>query len=301
MNGTARTLRGIFRGFFRSLRNFARLFDLGSWCGGGCFYLWQLRRHSPQRRLRLLLESLEDRVTPSVPIVGSVSPSSGDAAGSTAVAIYGWNFTGATAVTFGSTAASYSVVSGSEIDATAPSGSAGTVDVTVTNADGTSSTGSGDHFTYYVLPAVTGVSPSHGATTAGATVTITGTNLDTATAVYFGTTWSGSFTINSSTQITTTAPSVMSSATVDVTVASANGTSATSSADEFTYTHLAWTGPTATWSQSPTPPPVVTNPGSQSNDEADSVSLGISATDPSGYTLAYAAVNLPAGLSWTRR
>jgi hypothetical protein len=44
-------------------------------------------------------------------------------------------------------------------------------------------------------------------------------------------------------------------------------------------------------------PPVVTNPGNQSNQQGDSVSLQIQASDPDGDTLTYSATGLPPGLS----
>ena len=59
--------------------------------------------------------------------------------------------------------------------ATSPGGSAGTVDVTVVTAGGTSSTSSADDFTYDVVPAVTSLSPNVGPLVAGTVVTVTGT------------------------------------------------------------------------------------------------------------------------------
>jgi hypothetical protein len=50
-----------------------------------------------------------------------------------------------------------------------------------------------------------------------------------------------------------------------------------------------------TWASSPQPP-VVADPGSQTNAEGDVVSLPMQASSPSGATLTYAAQNLPAGL-----
>jgi hypothetical protein len=44
-------------------------------------------------------------------------------------------------------------------------------------------------------------------------------------------------------------------------------------------------------------PPVVTNPGDQSNVEGDSVTLNITASDPDGDVLTFSASGLPAGLS----
>jgi hypothetical protein len=64
--------------------------------------------------------------------------------------VTGTNFTGATAVRFGATAASsFTVNSATSITATSPPGT-GTVDLTVTTPGGTSAIGSGDQFTYKV-------------------------------------------------------------------------------------------------------------------------------------------------------
>lgn len=82
-------------------------------------------------------------------------------------------------------------------------------------------------------PTVTAVSPIGGSTAGGTSVTITGTNLSDATAVKFGSTSATSFTVTSSTSITATAPA--GTGTVDVTVTTADGTSATSTASKFTY------------------------------------------------------------------
>ena len=69
----------------------------------------------------------------------AVSPTSGPTTGGTAVTITGTDFTGATAVHFGTApATSYTVNSSTSITATAPAGTAGTVDVTVTTPAGTS-------------------------------------------------------------------------------------------------------------------------------------------------------------------
>jgi hypothetical protein len=85
------------------------------------------------------------------------------------------------------------------------------------------------------VPAVISVSPSSGSAGGGTSVTIIGTNLTGATAVHFGATPAVTYSVNSSTSITATAPPHAAGA-VDITVTAANGTSATSSADLFTYT-----------------------------------------------------------------
>lgn len=84
----------------------------------------------------------------SPPIVTSIDPNMDTPAGGTSVTITGTGFTGATAVNFGSTAATgYSVTSDSAIIAISPAGS-GTVDVTVTTPVGTSAVVPSDQFTY---------------------------------------------------------------------------------------------------------------------------------------------------------
>ena len=91
-------------------------------------------------------------VTPT-PTVTSVTPTSGSPAGGTSVTITGTNFTGATAVHFGTTSATtFTVGSDTSITATSPAGTAGTVNVTVTTPSATSATSAGDQFTYVTVP-----------------------------------------------------------------------------------------------------------------------------------------------------
>ncbi len=124
----------------------------------------------------------------SSPTVSAVSPNSGGTVGGTVVTITGSNFSSASAVTFGTTAASFTVLSATTILATAPAGTAGTVDVTVTTPSGTSSTSSADHFTWSTTsaPTVTGLGTTSGGTAGGTVVLITGTGFSAASAVDFG-------------------------------------------------------------------------------------------------------------------
>ena len=104
-----------------------------------------------------------------------------------------------------------------------------------TNEAGTSY-GTEVSFTTATPPTVTGISPTSGSTAGGTSVVITGTNftgLSGAAAVKFGATNATSYTVNSVTQISATSPA--GTGTVDITVTTAGGTSATSSADQFTY------------------------------------------------------------------
>ncbi len=91
-------------------------------------------------------------------------------------------------------------------------------------------------------PTVTGVSPNSGPAAGGTQVTIIGTGFTGATAVDFGANPATGLTVVNATTITADSPA--GSGAVDVTVKTPGGTSAASSADEFTYTALA--APTVT-------------------------------------------------------
>ncbi|UDM48834.1 putative Ig domain-containing protein [Cupriavidus sp. MP-37] len=82
-------------------------------------------------------------------------------------------------------------------------------------------------------PTVTAISPSSGPASGGTAVTVTGTGFVGVTAVRFGAS-AASFVVNSASSLTATAPAA-AAGTVDVTVTTAAGTSATSAADRFTY------------------------------------------------------------------
>ena len=170
------------------------------------------------------------------PAVTGVSPASGSPAGGSSVTITGAQLAGATAVHFGSAPATFHVTSTTKVTATSPAATAGgTVDVTVTTPTGTSVTSAKDQFTYSApAPTVSSVSPAGGPTAGGTSVTITGNGFSGATAVHFGANPASSVTVVSNTRITATAPAG-SAGTVDVTVTTAGGTSATGANDHFTY------------------------------------------------------------------
>jgi outer membrane protein assembly factor BamB len=84
------------------------------------------------------------------------------------------------------------------------------------------------------LPTVTKLKPNTGPVAGGTTVTITGANFAGATAVKFGSTSAGKFTVESGTSINAVSPAETAGA-VDVTVTTAGGTSAISSKDHFKF------------------------------------------------------------------
>ncbi len=83
------------------------------------------------------------------------------------------------------------------------------------------------------LPAVSSLSVQSGPATGGNSVTITGSNLGSASAVTFGVT-PASITANTATSITVTVPAQVAGA-VDVRVTTNAGISANTSADDYTY------------------------------------------------------------------
>ena len=84
----------------------------------------------------------------AVPTVTAITPNSGPNAGGTKVTITGANLTGASRVMFGTNQATSFKVKSGTITAVSPSGSTGTVAVTVTTPAGTSASVAADDFTY---------------------------------------------------------------------------------------------------------------------------------------------------------
>jgi surface protein len=129
-----------------------------------------------------------------VPVITSFTPTS--AASGTTVTITGTGLTGATAVAFGGTdATSFNVASATTITAVVASGSSGNVNVITPGGTATLS-----GFTFIPAPTITSFTPQ--IATAGATVTITGTNFNGVSDVTFGGTKAASFISISSTTIT---------------------------------------------------------------------------------------------------
>jgi hypothetical protein len=151
------------------------------------------------------------------PTVTSISPTSA-MAGAT-VTINGTNFTAATAVSFGGTAAaSFTVISPTQITAVVGAGASGNVAVTTAGGTGTLVAG----FTFiFAPPTVTSFTPTSAG--AGQTVTINGTGFTGATAVSFGGVAATSFTVVSATQITAVVAAGSASGNVSVTTPGGTG------------------------------------------------------------------------------
>jgi alpha-tubulin suppressor-like RCC1 family protein len=172
-------------------------------------------------------------VATPTPSVSLIEPHVGPLGGGATVTITGAHLGDATAVHFGSAAATeVHRVSETSVTAEAPAGT-GVVDIMVTTPYGTSATNVGDEFTYVESPSITSVSPSLGVLAGGTKVIITGTNMTGVTAVDFGLTAATAFTVLSGSEVEAIAPA--GGGTVDVTVQSPGGTSPIRTADHFTY------------------------------------------------------------------
>jgi hypothetical protein len=181
----------------------------------------------------LLVLGLEAPAFALAPTITSFTPTSGPAG--CVVTITGTNFdnplvSGATGVDFGGTnAASYTVVSATQIRAEVAAGTTGKIHVT--NADGTATSATDFTVTPGCAPTITSFTPTCGP--AGTSVSITGTNLldapNSAGTVTFNTTVAPSTAVVSATQITAFVPS--GATTGKVKVDTGVGTAATSTAD----------------------------------------------------------------------
>jgi len=173
---------------------------------------------------------------PPVAFITALEPDTGPTEGGTVVTISGGNFAGATSVAFGFAAATqFTIVSPTTITATAPAGSVGSVDVTVTTPEGTSAVNSHTQFTYGPPPQATHIDPKEGIEAGGTAVTITGSNLGEATEVRFGAASAQSFGVQSSTSVTAVSPA--GAGTVGVTVTTPYGTTTAGAHEQFTYVH----------------------------------------------------------------
>jgi len=164
---------------------------------------------------------------PATPSITSFQPTSGMVGA--AVSISGSNLTGATALSFNGTAATFTVNSATQISTTVPGG-ATTGKISVTTPNGSAS--SAADFTVTATPpapTITSFAPTTGPV--GTSVVITGTDFTGATAVTLNGMATG-FLVNSNTQITSTVPIGATTGRFSVTTP---GGTATSTSD-FTVT-----------------------------------------------------------------
>jgi hypothetical protein len=170
------------------------------------------------------------------PAVTAVAPASGPVAGGQPVTITGTNLSGTTEIHFGTAQTVPTAGTDTSLTCTTPAGNAGAADVTVVTDGGTSEVSDGGTYTYLARPTVTGLSPATGKPAGGTTVTVTGTNLASATSVTFGGAAGTGLTGVTATSLTITSPPGTAGPAVHVVVhTTLAGDSTPSTADLFTY------------------------------------------------------------------
>jgi hypothetical protein len=172
----------------------------------------------------------------AAPSIAALSAHAGPATGGRKLAIAGAHFSGAAGVMFGPPSSrhagtSLKIVSATTLTVVTPA-DAGAGYVTVTTARGGPSGLTGRAvYNFLNRPAVTALSPGSGP--AGTTVTITGTGFGYVKAVHFGSALATQLHVVSGRTVTVVAPP--GTGTVNVTVTTAGGTSAVSSAGQYAY------------------------------------------------------------------
>jgi hypothetical protein len=163
------------------------------------------------------------------PGAGHIFPDGGSPGGGTTVLMTGTGFTGASAVSFGSTpATSYTIEGDDLIAAVAPAGT-GQVAVNVTRAGGVK-----ESVGTYAYAGVSSLDTTSGSAAGGTTVTIHGSGFTNVSGVIFGVVPAQSFQVVSPTEVQATSP--VGVGTVQVQVVQDRSVTAASTASEFTYT-----------------------------------------------------------------
>ncbi|HXB69276.1 MAG TPA: hypothetical protein VNY05_13590 [Candidatus Acidoferrales bacterium] len=118
------------------------------------------------------------------PLISTIAPATATAGTTVPVTLTGQGFTGVTAVNVGAgiTVSSFTIVSGSQINATfVVAATAATQQISVTNPNGTSNT-----VTFGIVPTLSSIAPASLPASLSTTVTLTGTSLTGATVINAG-------------------------------------------------------------------------------------------------------------------
>ena len=180
-----------------------------------------------------------------VPGITSITPESGPTTGRIAIAIKGEHFLSGVTVTIGGfSALDVNVVSASEVNATIPTGTAGTADVVLTHPNWASPVTLSDEFTYIAQPPqVDSVEPPRGKVAGGTAISIIGNYFIDGATVTIGGNPATDVAFVSSIKITAKTPQIPPThplprgGTVDVVITNPDSQSGTLS-DGFTYIPL---------------------------------------------------------------
>lgn len=171
----------------------------------------------------------------NAPVLITVSPDVGPAAGGNTVTLNGGGFVQGAAVRFGTTAATVTNVTSTAITVTAPARPAGVVSVRVANPDGQTTTLT-SAYRYINPPTLISLTPATGPTTGGTRVTLAGTLFITGANVTFGGIPAEQVTVLNDTTIEALTPAHAPGA-VDVVLTSGTGDSTLAGA--YTYEAVA--------------------------------------------------------------
>ena len=164
------------------------------------------------------------------PTFSSLSVTAGPTAGGTSTVISGANLTGATSVTVGGAAATLGSNTATSLTVTTPSGTSGAKDIVITTPSG--SVTAVNAYRYAGVPTFTSLSVTAGPLAGGTTTVITGTNLESATAVTVDGV-AATRSSNTSTSLTITTPGPRTAGAKNIVVTTAGGTVTATGA--FTY------------------------------------------------------------------
>ncbi|MCI0341791.1 MAG: IPT/TIG domain-containing protein [Planctomycetales bacterium] len=148
-------------------------------------------------------------LTNSPPLLFTVSPAAGTAAGGAVVNVTGNYFQSGATVTIGGATVTIATFTTTTIVGTTPSGTVGLRSVVVTNPDSQTATLSNAYRYLGTPPTITSITPTSGPNSGGTTVTVTGTDFVSGATVDFeGFGSGGAVTFVSSTSLTCTTPNV---------------------------------------------------------------------------------------------
>lgn len=161
----------------------------------------------------------------ATPTITSFTPTSAGAGIGQVVTVNGRNYVGITSVTIGTLSAPFTVVNTNQLTFTVPAGAA-TGTFSITGAFGT--VRSAANLTILAPPTITSFTPARGG--AGVTVTITGTNLATATSVTIGGRPVTTFSTRTATRLVFVTPAGMTPGLAAISVTGPGGTRSSATA-----------------------------------------------------------------------
>jgi Putative Ig domain/IPT/TIG domain/FG-GAP-like repeat len=217
----------------------------------------------------------------TAPAISVLSPAAGPAG--TMVTVSGTNFgatQGASVIRFNGVTGTPSSWSATSIVVPVPAGA--TTGPVVVTVGGVAS--NGPVFSVNRPPTLNVVADQTSAENSDVSLALVGSDPDGSAVTYSATNLPGGLSLNATTGVIAGRLTFSSAGSYTVTATVSDGTLSASRTFAWTVTNV-------------NAPPVLTNPGSQTNVAATTVSLSLTATDPDGTALTYSATGLPPGLT----